>query len=116
MEQCSRQISSSSKPAANMKYWKIQVLGYSPDNRFVGFNLIIYRPKQLCVAYGFYNLELGVTYIRPTFKAFRKYKHKYIDIAKFILATNDWDDVVYTYGCKRIAREAFDRIWERCKG
>lgn len=95
-------------------FGKIHVLGYSKDGRFARFNLMVHKPKSFCIAIGFYNFDLGVTYIKATARYGRKYGEKYIEISKQILKSNDWDSTVYTYGSRRISREAFNRVWDVC--
>lgn len=74
-------------------YGVIQITGYSHDNKFASFQLYMRRPSKLTIAFGIYNFERGVTFIRKT-KLKWEFGVCWLDISKKILATNDWDDNV----------------------
>ena len=93
-------------------YGKIMVTGYSKNNQVAAFNLMMYKPYKVCICYGIHDFLLERTTIKRTKKPIPdpEIAENWLDAAKEILATNDWNTDV------RIAKTYSDlSLFYKCK-
>lgn len=100
----------------NKVYGTIQINGYSLDNKFASFQLYMYKPCKCVVALGVYNIEQEVTFVRKPARMRKEYSPYWMDLAKKILSSNDWDLNVRKV-CKRhsyIPISTFNELRNKC--
>lgn len=68
---------------------KIIVKGYSKNNRYIGFIIVLFKSIKETIAYGVYDCLQEKTIIRKTKKSSNYTNWK--ELVNKILSSNDWD-------------------------
>lgn len=89
-------------------YGKIGINGYSKNNRFAAFILIMHKPYRSCVAFGVYDFEKNITFISKTRDGKKILNEYWVQIIKEILSTNDWN-----FDIRKMSYSDF-KLYQKC--